>query len=135
MIKNDQQGFTLLEMLVSFLGYCLCLIVAIECIKICLIFVYSSSLTALDIAILQLKWNLSTANYIYLESSTLCYQINRKNFCFSNQNDRLIKSPGHEIYLSNIKDVVFEFNQNFYISGYYQNKYFKYPLTRNYDND
>ena len=65
-----------------------------------------------SIGILQLRQFLALSENIEIKENKLCMLYNNNTFCFYEQTNRLIKTPGTEIYLINVSSILFSKNGN-----------------------
>lgn len=65
-----------------------------------------------SIGILQLRQFLALSENIEIKENKLCMLYNNNTCCFYEQTNRLIKTPGTEIYLINVSSILFSKNGN-----------------------
>lgn len=108
---RTSKGFTLIELLIALLFFPMILNFSI---------VILANFTETDmttyqrqnvIGILQLRQFLALSENIEIIENKLCMLYNSNTCCFYEQSDRLIKTPGTEIYLINVSSISFTMNE------------------------
>lgn len=109
------RGYLLVE---SVLGLCICVFVlslGLACLKLSLSNYnskrYDKLLVWQTLLFLQQELNVGTNEVV--NDNRLCYIKFGENFCFELKNNKLIKTPGSDIYLLNVENVSYFDNDSF----------------------
>lgn len=130
MSKLKRNGFTMIEAL---FGLMTTGIVAFLCMILMQCFL---TFTHLDLnkqnqfAILQLRQVLSVADSIKTDTNSLTCILNHEEVEFYFDRNRLVQSPGYEIWMENIDEAYFiKEEDGFYLFYRQDNKTYKFELT------
>jgi len=105
------KGFTLIELLIALLFFPIIL----SFLTIILAIVAKSDISNYQrqnlIGILQMRQFLALSENIEINENKLCMLYNNSTSCFYEQTERLIKTPGTEIYLIHVSSITFSKNE------------------------
>lgn len=115
--KSNTKGFTMIEGLFSLI---ICLLIVINITSIVRILKTKNSIninnSSLEIAVKQISQNLYTAKIESLGTSIIYTNENDEQFKIELNNNRIVKTPGFDIFLYNVNEVYFyEDNKKIYI--------------------
>lgn len=129
MKKLRRNGFTLIEALLALFITSLISLLGCMLINLALHFVHIDVDTQNQFAILQIRRELSIVSEIRVNEERLEYVLNHKKYELYFDKNRIVKSPGYEIYMENIDSAHFYKKED----GYYlwfkkQNKIYDFEL-------
>lgn len=101
-LHGDKRGFTLVENLMALACVPTILIIAMSLLKV-MVDYRSEGLPQIEVLDLQLRQTLSRSSSIIFYSDSLTYSYNNQNFTISKDGDRLVRTPGYEILLTDLK--------------------------------
>lgn len=109
---RTSKGFTLIELLIALLFFP----AIISFLTIIFAIVAESDISNYQrqnlIGILQMRQFFALSENIEINENRLCMLYNNSTSCFYEQTERLIKTPGTEIYLIHVSSVSFSKNEN-----------------------
>jgi competence protein ComGF len=107
-----KKGYILAEFLIAMIAMCFMLVI-LSSISIALLQLPEITfVTQLDLFKLQIAQVLERSKNFKLEDQSLCFNLDYRYFCIENVDKRLIKKPGYEILLNNVRDIRWELNEN-----------------------
>ena len=116
MRKSKENGFTMIDALFALLITCIVSLLSCVLIQVCFRFTQMDLDTQNQYAILQLRQTLSMANSIQIQDNHLECVMNHEKVYFYLDQNRIVKSPGYEIFLEHIEDAGFyEKEKHFYV--------------------
>jgi hypothetical protein len=127
-----KKGFILVEVLISMVivGQLIILISSISNVLMNLPKI--AYVTQLDMFKLQMDQLLSISKNHEIVDNSLCFDLDLRRFCLESEKNRLVKKPGYEIVLVNIRDIRWEINDHeIVLNGFYEEKpfVFEFKLT------
>lgn len=85
-------------------------------------------ITQLDVFKLQIEQLMSVSFNPMMEESQFCFDLDIRRFCLINDENRIVKTPGYEILLDDVSEILWEIVENeFIIHGVYNQN----PFTLN----
>ncbi|WP_308586421.1 competence type IV pilus minor pilin ComGF [uncultured Holdemanella sp.] len=129
MKKSKRNGFTLIEALLALFITSLVSLLSCIMIECALNFAHMDIDTQNQFAILQLRRELAQSNQVKVSENCLEYILNHEKRMLYFDKQRIVKSPGYEIYMEQIEDAYFYKKDN----GYYvwfkkKNKVYTFEL-------
>lgn len=107
-----KKGYILAEFLIAMILMCF-MLATLSSISITLLQLPETTfVTQLDLFKLQIEQVLARSKNFKLEDQSLCFNLDYRYFCIENVDKRLIKKPGFEILLDNVRDIRWELNEN-----------------------
>lgn len=103
-----RNGFTLIEALLAFFITSLVSLLGCMLIQVALRFSHMDIDTQNQLAILQLRRELSIASQVQIESGNLEYILNHEKMVLYFDKNRIVKSPGYEIFIEQIDEAYFQ---------------------------
>lgn len=114
-MERCNRGYLLVESVLALFICILVLSLGLACLKLSLPNYnskrYENLLVGQTFLFLQQELNVGINEVI--NGNSLCYMKFGENFCFELKYDKLIKTPGSDIYLLNVNDIYFYDNENF----------------------
>lgn len=101
------QGFTLIEVLVSLSCLSLCLLLIIGICGIMKQYPVQGFLSDDIIAIRQIRMILAQSEDIEVHQDKICFRYHQKKVQLEYHNHRLVKTPGYEIFVKDIENGTF----------------------------
>lgn len=100
-IHDNKYGFTLIETLVALACMPLLLMVVSAILKV-MISHQNEGILQIEVLELQLRQTLARSSNISLMSESITYSFNNQNFSILRDGNRLIRTPGYEILITNL---------------------------------
>ena len=126
-IKSMSRGFILIEALIAiaFSGFVFLMIFSLSSIVLRLPKPFT--LSQLDIFSLQFDQLITYGSNFKISEQGFCFNMDVRSFCIIEENQKIIKKPGYEILLDNVRDCLFEFNESVIsLKGVYENRPFSF---------
>lgn len=99
----NKNGFTMIEMLIGISTACLCTLMFMSINQVLLRYAKEDYHIEDELAIQQLRYKLIQSNQMIFSSNSLSFQYRGDNCSLEFASDYLVKRPGFEIFMMNIK--------------------------------
>lgn len=130
MLKLKRNGFTMIEALFGLLTTGIVAFLCMILMQCYITFIYLDLNKQNQFAILQLRQVLSVAESMKVKNNSLTCILNHEEFEFYYDRNRLVASPGYEIWMENIDEAYFtKENDSFYLFYRKNNKMYKYEIS------
>lgn len=130
MLKLKRNGFTMIEALFGLLTTCIVSFLCMVLMQCYINFIHLDLNKQNQFAILQLRQLLSIAESIKVENNQLTCILNHEEYEFYFDRNRLVASPGYEIWMENLEDAYFVKKEDGIYFFYIQDrKSYKFEIT------
>ena len=114
--KSKQNGFLLIESLIALLVSTVVSLLVIAFLQMAVVFIQIKDTSQTEFAILQLRQELALCQTIKVKDNELHVIMNHEEKIYCFDSNRLVKTPGYEIFIEGIqKGKFYEENQKIYI--------------------
>lgn len=130
MLRLKRNGFTMIEALFGLLTTGIVAFLCMTLMQCYVTFIRLDLNKQNQFAILQIRQVLSVAESVKVENNQLSYILNHEEFEFYFDRNRLVTSPGYEIWMENIEDAYFTSEEDeIYLFYRQDHKTYKFEIT------